>query len=98
MREQLHKPGAFPSSRCATCVELLLEGSRLASRAQKLDVAVEQARRIGKGCATAALAILTAYDRDLAAWQEAIPKHLLNHDELFPHTEVRALEHASQPS
>jgi hypothetical protein len=64
---------------CVTCISLLAEASRLAKRAQDLDIDVAHARHVGKGCATPALAILKQYDADLERWQHGVTAHLKGH-------------------
>lgn len=64
---------------CPDCIALLAEASRLAKRARELDIDVAQARHVGKGCATPALAILNKYDRDLDRWDRQVKDHLKAH-------------------
>lgn len=73
------KASSDPAASCTTCIALLAEASRLAKRAQDLDIDVEHARHIGKGCATPALAILNKYDADLERWQSGVKDHLQLH-------------------
>lgn len=92
-------PVAALGERCTTCVALLLEASGLARRAQRIDADVEQARKVGKGCATPALAILNTYDRELEQWQARVTQHLHggSHPEL-PYAQRAAGDQPGQPS
>lgn len=64
---------------CPECIALLYVADKLARRARDLDAQVEQSRKVGKGCATPALAILNNYDRDLDEWQRHVSAHLKAH-------------------
>lgn len=64
---------------CPECIALLIVADRLARRARNLDEHVERSRKVSRGCATPALAILNNYDRDLEAWQRHVSAHLKAH-------------------